>query len=460
MRKEEISGFIKGKAVYIVPAAFFQAVTIGCLMHTGGQAPVITTRAISVSYRSQLKDSEVADRIRVEDKNGRKRSNVDVTIDHEKVDTGRIGTYETTARAETPMGSVSKSPLTVRVVDDEPPVISVKDEKDGHVAVPLNGDGNPLSYISASDNADGSMSVETEGSIDASKAGSYEVTASATDGSGNGTTRTVVFDVADRTKPVIEQTKKTADYREGASLGDFFRATDDSGSAELKADHEIDTSKEGVQKIHVTATDPSGNTAEGDYEIEVKDISAPDLQLTADRVSVDKGAKLDPKSLIRSAADKRDGDLANLVAVDGLADTSKPGSYTVTYSVSDKAGNRAEKKAVIVVKETEKVEPSGWSGSRLTKSAGVNNGPSGKETYYNLPMGGVVRAMQRRGYDLNYWVRDDGVKMYGKYVMVAANLDIRPYGTIVPTSLGEGMVVDTGTFASSNPRQLDIAVSW
>ena len=44
--------------------------------------------------------------------------------------------------------------------------------------------------------------------------------------------------------------------------------------------------------------------------------------------------------------------------------------------------------------------------------------------------------------------------------MVAANLGLRPYGTIVATSLGAGIVVDTGTFASSNRTQLDIAVAW
>ena len=87
------------------------------------------------------------------------------------------------------------------------------------------------------------------------------------------------------------------------------------------------------------------------------------------------------------------------------------------------------------------------------------NGPSGKETYYNLPMGGVVRIMRRLGYseeEWPYWVRDDGAKMFGNYIIVAASLDIRPRGTIVPTSLGDGI----GTFALTNQYQLDIAVDW
>ncbi len=101
-----------------------------------------------------------------------------------------------------------------------------------------------------------------------------------------------------------------------------------------------------------------------------------------------------------------------------------------------------------------------WAGAKLTKHAGVIIGPSGKETYYNLNMSRVVKNMNMRGFSGKYRVRKDGVKMFGDYVMVAANLDIRPFGTHVKTSLGMGIVVDTGSFAYQNQTQLDIAVNW
>ena len=44
--------------------------------------------------------------------------------------------------------------------------------------------------------------------------------------------------------------------------------------------------------------------------------------------------------------------------------------------------------------------------------------------------------------------------------MVAADFSIRPLCTIVPTSLGMGIVVDTGGFVMNNATQLDIAVAW
>ena len=104
-----------------------------------------------------------------------------------------------------------------------------------------------------------------------------------------------------------------------------------------------------------------------------------------------------------------------------------------------------------------------WNGQKLNRVNGTVQGPSGKETYYNLNMSGVVRIMRSMGYDEKkypYWVRDDGCKMFGNYIMVAAELSLRPKGTIVDTSLGKGIVCDTGGFAAHNRTQLDIATNW
>ena len=118
-----------------------------------------------------------------------------------------------------------------------------------------------------------------------------------------------------------------------------------------------------------------------------------------------------------------------------------------------------EKRKAEEAKKTQTRNPN-WDGSVLTRSKGVNYGPSGKETYYNLPMQGVVNIMRRMGNNDPYWVRDDGCKMLGDYIMVAANLDVHPRGSLVETSLGTAIVCDTGGFAKNNPTQLDIAVNW
>lgn len=101
-----------------------------------------------------------------------------------------------------------------------------------------------------------------------------------------------------------------------------------------------------------------------------------------------------------------------------------------------------------------------WKGSVLNRYNGVNRGPSGKETYYNLNMNKIVDAMKRLGVNSEYWVRNDGVKMYGDYIMCAADLSVYPRGSIVETSLGTGIVCDTGAFVKSTGIALDIATTW
>lgn len=96
----------------------------------------------------------------------------------------------------------------------------------------------------------------------------------------------------------------------------------------------------------------------------------------------------------------------------------------------------------------------------LNGSKGSVNGPSGKETYYNLDMSRIINNMRSKGYTGEYWIRSDGAKMLGDYVMVAANLTNHPRGSLVETSMGTGIVVDTGDFAKKNPTQIDIATNW
>ena len=109
------------------------------------------------------------------------------------------------------------------------------------------------------------------------------------------------------------------------------------------------------------------------------------------------------------------------------------------------------------------VTPANDYDDRITKERGGYMGPSGRETYYNLYMGNCVNYMRELGYDeINYpyWVRDDGAKMLGLYVMCAANWKIRPKGTLLETSLGTAIVVDTGEFVTDYPYNVDLAVDW
>lgn len=150
-----------------------------------------------------------------------------------------------------------------------------------------------------------------------------------------------------------------------------------------------------------------------------------------------------------------------------------------------KAKNKIKKKS----EKTEEYGDYTWNGPKLTLPIGEIQGPSGKETYYNLNMSGCISIMKdiKENPDSDKYIRvlseeakqkivknlesltsfeettdENKVKRIGQYVMCAADLRIRPKGTILKTSFGWGMVVDTGTFANTDDptNQLDIAVNW
>lgn len=97
--------------------------------------------------------------------------------------------------------------------------------------------------------------------------------------------------------------------------------------------------------------------------------------------------------------------------------------------------------------------------SVLTAAKGVNQFMDHEERYYNLNMTKVVVRAHQRGIDGAYWIDDKGLKRLGDYVMCAGHPD--RYGEIIDTSLGvKGIIVDTGTFAKTNPTMIDIATNW
>lgn len=106
-----------------------------------------------------------------------------------------------------------------------------------------------------------------------------------------------------------------------------------------------------------------------------------------------------------------------------------------------------------------------YTGQVLTPQAGRVSTLDGRgtESYYNLDMTGVVAIMRQQGYseaEYPYWVRADGCKMLGGYVMCAANFSVYPRGSVVQLTLGQGLVCDTGSFATNDPYGFDVAVAW
>lgn len=165
------------------------------------------------------------------------------------------------------------------------------------------------------------------------------------------------------------------------------------------------------------------------------------------------------KDVITVSTTKKTFDPNNYVA-SVIAVTKNKGVTTTSATTQTESTTTVTTTTTVPTTTTTK---SSWTGDVLSKSKGVVNGPSGRETYYNLNMTSVINSMRRAGYseaEYPYWVREDGVKMLGNYVMVAANYSIRPKGSIIESSLGAAIVCDTGGFVKHHPTQIDVAVTW
>ena len=214
-----------------------------------------------------------------------------------------------------------------------------------------------------------------------------------------------------------------------------------------------------IKKNLYAKTDPSFN-APLDYRIPAYTRCVLEGQtkegLVALRIA-DSKVYVEPE-LLKNQTAKDEGRLVNSSALDRETPTLSQ-EKEKPVSKSDEEWLK-EKEEYIKNSVGETMQDTGWGGPNINSIDGTVDGPSGKETYYNLPMEGVVKIMTDMGFPGEYWVREDGVKMLGDFVMIATNLDVRPRGSLVPTSMGMGLVCDTGTFAETNPYQIDIAVDW
>ena len=131
-----------------------------------------------------------------------------------------------------------------------------------------------------------------------------------------------------------------------------------------------------------------------------------------------------------------------------------------TDAKEEKDTNTPSTEENAITGEIEAPQPQSVGGDCLTATGGVYWYGEQKETWYNLPMEKVIEQAQNNGIYGEYWVREDGCKMYGDYIILACNRSVHPMGSLVETSLGTGISLDTGAFADVNPTQVDIAVGW
>lgn len=141
--------------------------------------------------------------------------------------------------------------------------------------------------------------------------------------------------------------------------------------------------KEEIDEAHFNikykVIDSSGNKAEKVRRVTIVDDVAPiitlngssSMNLIVNEKYIEKGAK---------AKDEKDGDLTSKIEIKGKVDTSKAGTYVITYKVKDGSGNEAIKTRKVVV-AAKKVKTDITSQNGSTSKKGViyltfDDGPS------------------------------------------------------------------------------------
>ncbi|MFH0066276.1 immunoglobulin-like domain-containing protein [Peribacillus sp. NPDC056705] len=265
-----------------------------------------------------------------------------------KVDTKKVGTYTLTYTVADKAGNVAKVIRKITVYDKVKPVISGA----GNKTIKLNSSFNPKTNVSAKDNADGSLTskIKVTGTVNTKKKGTYTLKYTVTDSSKNAATVTRKITI-DGTKPVISgANSKTVGYystfnpKSGVSAKDKL---DGNMTSKIKVTGTVNTKKKGTYTLKYTVTDSSKNTATVTRKITV-DSTKPVIS-GAKSKTIAYNSTFNPKSGV-SAKDNLDGSLTSEIKITGTVNTKKKGTYTLTYTVTDKSKNKAEVKRKITVK--------------------------------------------------------------------------------------------------------------
>jgi hypothetical protein len=303
-----------------------------------------------------------------------------IVVGGDTVDTSTQGayvlTYDVSDAAGNAASQVTRTVVVsedtpVEAADTTPPVITLLGENP--LAIDISS-GEPFSDpgATATDNVDGNISaniVVGGDTVDTSTLGSYVLTYNVSDAAGNAAsqvTRSVVVSdaAADTTSPEITllgANPLEIDTSSSEPFSDPGATATDDVDGDISANivvggDTVDTSTEGTYFLTYDVSDAAGNAATRVTRTVVvgdgtADTTPPEITLLGDNpfeIDVSSGEPYtDPGA---TATDDVDGDISASIVIGGdTVDNSTPGTYLVTYDVSDAAGNAASQVARTVV---------------------------------------------------------------------------------------------------------------
>ena len=202
----------------------------------------------------------------------------------------------------------------------------------------------------AFDLASGNLTVSISGTVNTDVVGTYTLTYSATDASGNSASVTRTINVVDTTDPVITVVgDNPATVELGATYTDAGATAVDFGeSINVATSGTVNTDVVGTYILTYTATDASGNSSTATRTVNVVDTTAPAVTVTGDAtVTVELGG-----TYTESGATATDASGTVTVVTTGTVDTDTVGSYTVTYTSTDASGNAGTATRTVNVVDT------------------------------------------------------------------------------------------------------------
>jgi hypothetical protein len=163
--------------------------------------------------------------------------------------------------------------------------------------------------------------------------------------------------IADGIAPVITLTDGDVSIEEGTAWTEpGYLATDNEDgdlTASVSISGTVNTAVPGQYVLTYSVTDAAGNTGTTTRTVTVTglDVTAPVITLTDGDISIAEGEAFSEPGY--SANDGVDGDLTGSVVVTGTVNSAVPGTYILTYSVTDAAGNESSvTRTVTVVADT------------------------------------------------------------------------------------------------------------
>lgn len=350
---KKVSDFFEGRQAMFIPMLIVASFLFVGYAAIDKEAPKIYSSEIKLAYGQEFD----VDAIDIED-NRDARDLLVVEADTKSLDNKQLGTYSVKVSATDLFNNTATKVIKVEVVDQTGPKFEVQGNNEGYVIqVPVKGSNDVTSYVKATDNVDGDVTpfITADKKLNTKKLGFQTITLTATDSSGNESHATYEFAVSDMEAPVIKLKKganPVIDYGSDFDLDVIAKVKDNyDSSKKLKVSMEgkVDTKKEEVQEVKIIAEDTSGNKSEATVKCKVEDISAPEIKLSKSKVSVDVGDKFNAKKYLQSATDNKDGNVIKNVKISGNTSTSSAGTKTITYTVTDKAGNTGKATLKLIV---------------------------------------------------------------------------------------------------------------